>query len=309
MSTIDKEANASSITHHTSSIVNDIELTKKIVHSIKERLVKTTELEIPIFKALELVDQLAEFELGRFLLHNQSMNGYWTAYIFRNVNNGSVHPLENWLLNRSLLVRARERFYRFQHIMQRNLRSNMKLASIPCGLMDDLLTLNYSGFQNISLVGIDLDNESLQFAKENAIARGLLDSVKFLEQNAWEIEIENEYDLIISNGLNMYQKDFEKNIELYKCFYDALKKNGLLIISFLPPPPNGTDPNYTWANFDVNLEDLKRERTIFGVILQAKFLNFCTESDMVRSLESVGFKIEEINYNSKRVLPIAVARK
>ena len=36
----------------------------------------------------------------------------------------------------------------------------MQLASAPCGLMDDLLTLNYHNVSNIRLTGIDLDSDS-----------------------------------------------------------------------------------------------------------------------------------------------------
>lgn len=298
-----------SVTHHTSSIINDSLTTKQLVEAIKSRIKTETNLQISIDETLDLVDQLAEFDLGRFLLHNRSMDGYWTAYIFRNEKKKNLHPLEDWLLNRSLLTCARERFYRFQSLIQAHLQPIMALASIPCGLMDDLLTLNYKDFRNIKLTGIDLDKESLKLAKENAVAHDLLNQLTLLQKDAWFLNIMEEYDLITSNGLNMYEPDSGKVLQLYSNFYNALRPNGLLLISFLPPPPDGKNSNYTWSNFGIDPEDLKREFTIFGIILQAKFLNFCTEEEVCQQLESLGFRIEDINYNSKGILPIAVARK
>ena len=88
-----------SITHHTPSFINTSFATSQLVEEIKNKLKtdSTVNLEIPLNQALELVEQLAEFDLGRFLLHNRSINGYWTAYIFRNQPKPNRHPLEEWL--------------------------------------------------------------------------------------------------------------------------------------------------------------------------------------------------------------------
>lgn len=312
MIAIDEMNTACSATHNTPSILSDSSLTKNIVEKIKKRLISShenTPLQIPLKNALSLVDQLAEFELGRFLLHNRSMNGYWTAYIFRNKSKVDVHPLENWLLNKTLLVRARERFHRFQQLLQLRLSANMSLASIPCGLMDDLLTLSFENADNIKLTGIDLDQESLNFAKENAINLSLDKKLTLIKRDAWNLNLNAAFDIVVSNGLNMYESDMNRNIELYRNFYNALKPNGTLLISFLTPPPDGTDPNDTWANYDIDENDLKQELTIFGSILESKFLNFNTQDEMAQQLGAAGFVMEDINYSAKGILPIAIARK
>ncbi|GAA5252879.1 hypothetical protein [Candidatus Rickettsia kedanie] len=55
----------------------------------------------------------------------------------------------------------------------------MKFISVPCGTMDDLLTLDYSKIKEIHLTGIDLDAGSLELAQENAKKHHLM-HVNFL---------------------------------------------------------------------------------------------------------------------------------
>jgi hypothetical protein len=54
----------------------------------------------------------------------------------------------------------------FQKLAQSLLKENVVLASIPCGLMRDLLTLDFSNIDHFGLIGVDIDTESLDFAKE-----------------------------------------------------------------------------------------------------------------------------------------------
>jgi hypothetical protein len=49
-------------------------------------------------------------------------------------------------------------------------KNNVQIAStsISCGLMDDLLRLDYSSCKNYHLTGIDLDKRSLDLAVQSA---------------------------------------------------------------------------------------------------------------------------------------------
>src|SRR5690606_10588211 len=100
----------SAMTHtisHRTTQINDAESTNALVRQIEERLRSAERLVLPLNRTLDLLHQLKEFELGRFLLHNRGLNGYWTAYVFQH---GFGKPPENelgqWLLHKSLLVRA-----------------------------------------------------------------------------------------------------------------------------------------------------------------------------------------------------------
>ncbi|AUH70870.1 SAM-dependent methyltransferase [Legionella sainthelensi] len=292
------------ISHQTASHIPYDETTRQLVASTKIRLEKSDHLFLPLNETLELLNELASFSLGRFLLHNRGLNGYWTSYIFRNnPDPGQSIELESWLLNQSLYVMARERFYLFQDEIRKRLKSNMTLASIPSGLMDDLLFLDYSSYHDIHLVGIDADSESLQFARQNANEQGFsLEQVTLMQKDAWDLAIDAQFDLLTSNGLNMYESCEKRLVALYQSFYKALKPDGTLLISFIPPPPQNIESLISSENF-------LKERAIFGDIVQINYLNFCTEANMKIQLKAAGFTIESVQYNEKGMAPVIVAKK
>jgi len=112
--------------------------------------------------------ELSEFELGRYLLNNLGLNGQWTSYVLLYPERGSqtrlssdgspLGDLETWLLERCpILLATQQRFCLMRGLTQPLLRSGMQLASLPSGLMDDLLTLDYAASHDVSLTAIDLD--------------------------------------------------------------------------------------------------------------------------------------------------------
>lgn len=289
------------------------EETQALVEEIKARLIKSESLILPLEETLELLTQLTQFELGLFLLHNKGLNGYWTAKIFQhkqNEHNKQLHQLEAWLLNDSLLSKARERFERFKKVLENLVtESRTDYASIPCGLMDDLLSLDYSNCDDFRLVGIDLDIETIEYAKINANKRGLAKRCEFIHRDAWQLGIAQQFDVIASNGLNMYESSAERLKQLYQSFYGSLKVDGYLVISFLTPPPAQSEGEEAWEIYNTPIDDLKKEFSIFTDIVQANYLNFSSEDEIREQLTSVGFTVEEVQYNSHGVLPILVARK
>ena len=201
---------------------------------------------------------------------------------------------------------TRERFYIFQKQLQKHLHSNMSLFSIPCGLMDDLLLLDYSCTENVFLVGIDLDNESLELAHNNATKLERKIKTFFIKKDAWQLESTEKYDLITSNGLNIYEPDNQKVIYLYKEFYKALKPGGILITSFLTPPPILARDS-SWKNFDP--EDVKKQKAIFGDILQVTWQAFRAESQTRKQLTCARFDILGIIYDTQGMFPTIIAQK
>jgi ubiquinone/menaquinone biosynthesis C-methylase UbiE len=293
------DLNATLITHSNVS--------SRDTNTIKKRLQTTQNLIFPLETTLKLLEDLTQFELGRFLLENQGLNGYWTSYIILyGPQKKGLSNLENWLLHKAPVVKAtQERFTIFQRVIQHHLKNSMRLLSIPCGTMDDLIRLDYSNLSNIHLVGIDLDPNSIKLAQSNATAHGL-PNVQFVQQNAWELNSCDHYDLITSNGLNIYETDETKVIELYKKFFYALKSKGILVTSFLTPPPT-LSAESSWKNIDP--EDLKKQQALFIDIIQPKWQVFRTESQMRQHLETAGFKVREIIYDIQGMFPTIVAEK
>lgn len=285
----------SSDDHENSCIFN--------VEHILKRLQARTDLVLPFEKESFLVKQMSEFALGRFLLHHGGLNGYWTTFLIRgHEQNKEVHPLEQWFLHKAPAVLAtRERFFIFQKILQGLLEDESTLASVPCGTMDDLLSLDIGGFKEISFVGIDLDPESLKYAQKESIKHHKESKITLFRQDAWKINFLNKFDVITSNGLNIYEKKEKRKKDLYKKFFKAIKPGGHLLTSFLTPPGSG------WV--DINQSDLILQQALFCDIIEAKWLSFETPESMIMILESVGFRIVDIFFDSKKIFPSIVARK
>lgn len=273
----------------------------------RQKLEKKENLTLPLDKSLELLDQLSEFELGRFLLTNKGLNGYWTSYaILHGPKKESLTILEKWLLHSAPVVKAtQERFRVFQQKLQSELRDNINIASIPCGIMDDLIGLNISGHNNITFTGIDFDDESLELAKQNSNSNKDAKYV-FLKKDAWHLGIESKYDIITSNGLNIYEPKNDRVIDLYRNFYKALSPGGMLITSFLTPPPALSEES-TWQNF--NKEDLVKQKAIFADIIEANWQSFRTEKETIDQLTQAGFIDINITYDTQRMFPTITAKK
>ncbi len=277
------------------------------IEETEERLRNSHNLTLPLEVELELLRQLTEFKLGRFLIQNKGLNGYFTHYIISG-NHDHVLPdsLEYWVLNSAPAVKAtQERFAIFQAEIQRRLGAEMKLASVPCGLMDDLLTLDYSGAQGVNLVGVDIDHKSLELAQRNIDRLTPPVTAKLELKNAWSLDSLNQFDLITSNGLNIYEPSEERVTALYRKFYEALRPGGYLVTSFLTPPPI-LNPNSTWKNYE--LTDVIKQKAIFSDILQVKWQVFRTEEQSRMQLEGAGFSIIDVIYDSQGMFPTIIAK-
>lgn len=276
--------------------------------AIEKRLKEMQYLTLSLEDTLALLTELNKFELGEFLLKNRGLNGFWTAYVIIHAQQKTLsNPLEQWVIQQAPAIKAtRQRFAIFQQLSQLYLKDNMCLASIPCGLMDDLLSLEYSRYKNISLIGVDLDEESLNLAKKNAVDLNMHQQALFLKRNAWGLDIYEEFDLLTSNGLNIYEPDDNKVTILYKEFYQALKPKGILITSFLTPPPT-LDQSSPWKN--INLPDLLKQKSLFSEILQVQWQSFRTEATTRMQLEEAGFTIVKVQYDDQAMFPTVVAQK
>jgi SAM-dependent methyltransferase len=274
---------------------------------IKEKLESKADNVLPVDIEIKMLEELESFKLGRFLLENKGLNGYWTSYIILYAPlKSNLSTMESWLINDAPIIKAtRERFYIFRRLLQQNLKSNSKIASIPCGTMDDLLGLDYRNKAGVQIVGIDLDDASLELARENA-RKYSNDNVEFYKKDAWNLGLTDEFDIITSNGLNIYEPDDDRVIELYKGFYNALKKDGILLSSFVTPPPS-ISPDSPWKNFDKN--NALKQKAIFSDIIGVMWQSYRTETQTKYLLAQAGFKDIEFIYDTQNMFPTFVARK
>ena len=83
----------------------------------------------------------------------------------------------------------------------------------------------------------------------------------------------DEFTLLTSNGLNVYEADDDKVTGLYQQFFKVLMLGSILVTSFLTPSPN-IDPNSEWDMSQINSEDLLLSKIIMFYILDIKFTVF-----------------------------------
>ena len=258
-----------------------------------------------------VTEAFRKFELGRFLLENLGLNGYWTSYILLHPDQGRLSgqssdgspltELESWLLDRCpIFLATQERFRIFKKLTQPLLRSSMDLASIPCGRMDDLLSLDYSRIRDVRLTGVDLDQNSLSHAERNYRQLKLEVSISFELRDAWALHSTGRWDLVTSNGLNIYVQDDEQCAVLYKSFAASLKPKGLLLVSFITPPA-------TWI--PKSMDDLAYQRFLFTKVLPVKWQCVRTEEITRAQLQSAGFEVLTVDYDSQRMFPSVLAQK
>ena len=238
--------NGNVISHQTESI----DSFAVIIERIAQRITNTEDLPyVTVLRQLKLLGELTLFPFGRFLLENKGINGYWTHYMVMHPQRGrltglnsegqSFTELETFLLdNAPTLLATQQRFVHFQTYLQHEVKNNRRLASIPCGSMGELLTLDFAQVDHVKLVGIDLDQTSLNSSEKLAKKLGLSDFVELFKEDAWQLSAAESFDVITSNGLNIYEPDDEKVTELYKQFYLALVPKGTLVTSFVTPPPD-----------------------------------------------------------------------
>lgn len=298
------QANDLVISHGSSQGFNLQNLQDALKEKCRDEL-KLGELETA--QRVQLLNQLAEFEFGRFLLQNRGINGYWTAYmILHGPAKNDLHPLEEWILHKAPTILAtQERFRIFQKEAQKRLKSGMKIASVPCGAMDDLLTLDFNQVEKVELLGIDIDPESTTLALENAKEKGML-NVSVEKRDAFDLGLKDAFDIITSNGLNIYEPDDARTSRLYEEFYRALKPKGVLITSFLTPPPMFSDHS-PWVDFDP--ADAMKQKVIFADVIGAKWQVFRTEEQIREQLIRAGFASVEIIYDRQKMFPTVVATK
>lgn len=255
--------------------------------------------------------ELGQFELGRFLLENLGLNGTWTSYVLLHPERGQrtnrssdgtpLGALERWLLDRCPIILAtQERFRIARSLTQPLLRDGMQLASLPAGLMDDLLSLDYAQTEGVVLTGLDLDPEALEQAKANASRLQPTVEATFEQRDAWQLDASARWDLVTSNGLNIYVDDDERCTAFYRQVCQALQSEGIFIVSFITPPQQ-------WR--PRHAPDLELQRLLFREVVPARWNCVRGESLTRRQLAEAGFEVLAVQYDAQAMFPTVVARK
>jgi ubiquinone/menaquinone biosynthesis C-methylase UbiE len=304
------------LSHATDTSDMDVNVAN-IVKRIKQQGDKP---DATVTRQLEVLEQLQQFEFGRFLLQNQGINGYWTHYMLthpwvgrktgKNIHGESFTPLEDYLLNRSpTMLATQQRFEIFLQQNQTQVKDNAKLACVPSGMLGELLYLDFSGIKDFTLVGIDYDPDALVHAKTLADKKGLTPYTQLVQGDAWNLVFHNEFDLVSSNGLNIYEPSSDKVTALYKQFNQALKPGGKLVTSFFTKPFYMT-AECEWKMAVINQDDFLLQKIIFAYVVEAKWQQcFSSTTETRQQLETAGFTDIEFIYDEARMFPTVAAHK
>lgn len=122
------------------------------------------------------------------------------------------------------------------------------------------------------------------------------------------MQFQEEFDIITSSGLNVYESDSEKVLDLYKRFYKALKPGGSLIISALTYPPGEERPT-DWNLEGIALEVLSMERILYHDILDLHWRNFRSAHELEKEFKEAGFSKVTIYFDKHRIFPTIHAEK
>lgn len=262
--------------------------------------------DVTIEEQLQLLDALTEFPFGRFLLCNRGWDASWTHYaVVYHPRHGRRHgvdaagrpltPLEKRILDLPVCRATQERFVHFQRILQGIMRDGIRMTSVPCGMADDLLTLDIA--RDVHLVGIDLDGDALRLAAENAATNGVV--LELRQVDAWALPESGEFDVVTSNGLNIYEPSDDRVVALYRGFRGLLRPRGTLVTSHLTPADEhaALDP-----------DDLRLQRIIFGDILRVNWNHPRSTATTCAQLETAGFEVDDVIRDAAGIFPTFVAR-
>jgi SAM-dependent methyltransferase len=283
------------------------------VADIRQRIQQAGDkVHASVEEQLQLVDELEQFAFGRFMLKNRGLNGYWIDYVCVHPwekENRQITELERFMLEVApTTLGTQQRFSIFLTEAQERVKDGANLACIPCGVMGELLYLDYEGIENIQLTGIDYDEQALADSKNKAQEKKLDHFVHLKQADAWALHQDNHYDLITSNGLNIYEPDDNKVTELYRQFFQALKPGGKLITSIITHPPGASEQS-EWKMEYIDPADLRKFGIIVNDILQAKWTSYRSSEQTEQQLQEAGFINIEFKYDHAHTYPTVIAYK
>ncbi|TAJ10004.1 MAG: class I SAM-dependent methyltransferase [Nitrospirae bacterium] len=271
---------------------------------------------------LSLAEDAARSELGRFLLCARGLNWRATDLLFDPAYQATLRQQERdhslGLFDRlafftcPLFLATRERFRIFQQQTQPLVTDGTVLASLPCGRMRDLLSLDYAHLgQEVRLVGLDKDPEALQgaqtLATEMQTMRPARCAVEFLacdilKPNLTETGIREKFDVVTSNGLNIYLND-DQCRTFYRHVHEALKPGGTFITSHIVPAEE-----YRWDQ--INRDHWHLQAIILTVLIGALWEPRVKPAQLVRKqLDAAGFREVRTRPDLQGIFPTFVAKK
>lgn len=292
------------------------ECLKTACKTYKEKYSRLDAPEVYVETLEQILDEMTKFPMGRHILLTGGANGIWTDYMIsypwvqKDLASKmlKMNRVEYFIIFECLVVVAqRELFLLAQEEAQKHVKENCILVSLPCGVMRDLLTLDYSGISNYSLIGVDLDLESIQEAHKLAFEEEIT-KVQFIQENAWTFVAEKPVDFINSIGLNVYESDRNKVVDLYRQFYKSLKSGGVLFTGVLTYPPK-SEKKSDWILENIPENHYEMDKIVIDDVLDLQWQNYRTIDEMKEDFFEAGFSSVKIIPDTCCIFPAVIATK
>ncbi|KAG0319428.1 hypothetical protein BGZ97_002173 [Linnemannia gamsii] len=270
------------------------DFSKDFLRSVEARLREMGDMPgFTVEQQIRLLKDLASFDL--------------VTHISGQTSTHQMSDLEYQILEKfPMILATRERFGIFRQQLQARLKPGLTLASVPCGIMGELLLLDYGSNPNINLIGVDLDRQALNGAQAEAEKRGLASYLSLRREDAWDLSLSQEVDILASNGLNIYEPDDTRVTALYRTFFNALKPGGTLITSFITPPPPKESP---WNLAELDQKSLSLQALLSLRLIEGRWSAFRTHAQTKAQLEEAGFTDITFIDDRARIMPTVLAQK
>lgn len=280
---------------------------------------------------LNYLERLYTFDLGKHLIDYGNLDAYWTDYITyyplneenqRLVHTGQSHGQDSLLLYLTescpIFKATQERFQIFVEAIKSEIQlyshkdSDMTIASFGCGCMRDICSQDFSNLLfKAKIFGIDTDRNVMDlirivFAQHQNIEASNA-TVEVIIDDALAITLPQKADLIVSNGINIYEHDDEAVTSFYKNCAQNLNPAGSLIISFLTPPLNDSR-GCPWNMENVDSEDLYTQKQVLSAA-NVSWTATRTYEQTISQLEEAGFTTFTYLPDSANMFPTIVAKK
>lgn len=243
----------------------------------------------------ELINQLAGFYFGQFLIQHRGLNAHWTQYVID--GNEEAEGLERILLYQSPSALAtRERAGIFVSLLKEHCSDTSKVADIPSGLMKGALSVPAAHYY-----AVDIDDEALEVIPEQ-------ENLTKIQGDASTVELPEPVDICLSNGLTIYMDDDDDVVAFYQNVHRNLSEGGVFITSFLTPPP-GVVETSEWQLDKIDPEGAKISKLVFVDILQASWRKHRTTEQTRALLESAGFTDITFYPGTAGIFPTVLAKK
>ncbi|EWM49066.1 SAM-dependent methyltransferase [Bordetella holmesii] len=260
----------------------------------------------PVSRQVALLRDVANCQLGEFLLTHGGLDAHWTDVVVGR-QPGTGEATERMLLQRLPAAAAtRARFEIFTRQLQHALRPGMALVSLPCGTLTDLLSLDFSQARPARLIGIDIDDAALATAARRAAELGM--DVELRQEDAWRCRLDVAADIVVSHGLSIYEPDDDRVRELYRRCAAMLKPTGLLVTSFMTPPPS-LSPDSPWRMDILNPDDLMLQQVLFTRLLQPAWTGLRSHARTRALLQDAGLDEIVFHDDPAALFPTVTARR